>query len=119
MHAYYLCQGASSTRCKLHLGYLRSGVLFAAVILIPAIGYRWLRWSPVFAFWFAYVMTRPLGASFADWLGKERGAGGLGWGAGPVSAWLLLAIVAGVAYLTITRRDLQSDVRSVVDLADG
>ena len=52
------------------LGYFYSAVLFAAVIAVPATGYWVLRWNPVFCFWFAYVVTRPLGASVADWLGK-------------------------------------------------
>ncbi len=54
----------------LHLGYGLSMVLFAGVIVIPAVGYRWLSWNSIFTFWFAYVVTRPLGASFADWVGK-------------------------------------------------
>ena len=62
------------------LGYLASGLLFAAVIAIPAFGYWRLRWNAIFCFWFAYVATRPLGASFADWMGKPKSAGGLGPG---------------------------------------
>ena len=56
------------------------------------------------AFWFAYVMTRPLGASFADWMGKSRHAGGLGLGDGPVALVLGLLIAALVGYLTVTGR---------------
>ncbi|MDQ1484625.1 MAG: hypothetical protein QOJ62_318, partial [Actinomycetota bacterium] len=54
------------TAYTLHLGYFPSALVFAAVISIPAIGFRLLRWNGVFAFWFAYVVTRPLGASIAD-----------------------------------------------------
>jgi len=54
------------TAATLHLGYFLSVVLFAVIIAIPAIGYWRFRWNPVFAFWFAYVATRPLGASLAD-----------------------------------------------------
>ncbi len=95
------------TATTLHLGYLASGVLFAAVIAIPAIGYRLLRWDAVFSFWFAYVATRPLGASFADYLGKPKSVGGLGLGDGPVTLVLALAIFCLVAFLAVTHRDVQ------------
>jgi uncharacterized membrane-anchored protein len=95
------------TATTLHLGYLASGVLFAAVIAIPATGYRLLRWDAVFSFWFAYVATRPLGASFADYLGKPKSAGGLGLGDGPVALALALAIFCLVAFLAVTHRDVQ------------
>jgi uncharacterized membrane-anchored protein len=52
----------------LGLGTLVSTFVFLAVILVPAVGYKWLRLNEVLAFWFAYTITRPLGASFADWL---------------------------------------------------
>jgi uncharacterized membrane-anchored protein len=96
------------TAVTLGLGYLASGLLFAGVIAVPAIGYRWLGWNPIFAFWFAYVATRPLGASFADWMGKPQSVGGLGWGGGTVAIGLGSAIFCLVAYLAITRRDVQS-----------
>jgi uncharacterized membrane-anchored protein len=89
------------------LGYVGSMVLFAAVMVIPVVGYRSGRWSPTLCFWFAYVVTRPLGASFADWLGKPTSSGGLGWGSGPVAVGLTAAIVVLVAYLGLTRRDVQ------------
>jgi uncharacterized membrane-anchored protein len=91
------------------LGFLDSGLLFAGVIAIPAVGYRYLRWNPIFTFWFAYVMTRPLGASFADYMGKPVSASGLGWGDGPVCLALVLAMVALVAYLSVTRTDVQAE----------
>lgn len=94
------------TATTLHLGYLGSLVLFAVVILVPAIGYRWLRWNSILTFWFAYVVTRPLGASLADWLGKPRSAGGLDVGDGPVSLALAVLIVGVVCHLTVTRCDV-------------
>jgi len=99
------------TAVTLGLGYFASIVLFAAIISIPAIGYRRLRWNAVLCFWFAYVMTRPLGASLADWLGKPQSAGGLGWGSGWVSLALTSAIVVVVAYLGTTGKDLQNGPR--------
>jgi uncharacterized membrane-anchored protein len=60
----------------------------------------------------------PLGASFADWMGKSQGVGGLGWGDGNVALALSVAIIGLVAYLAITRRDVQ-DARRVAPAADG
>ncbi len=100
------------TAVTLHLGYLLSAVLFACMIAVPAIGYRWLGWNPILSFWSAYVLTRPLGASVADWLGKPRSFGGLGWGDGPVAFALTGMIAVLVTYLAITRRDVQGRVRT-------
>ena len=97
------------TAYTFHLGYFFSIVLFAAVIVIPAVGYWRFGWNAIFAFWFAYVVTRPLGASFADWMGKPVSLGGLGWGQGPVSLVLTVIIVCLVAYLAATRKDVQGD----------
>jgi uncharacterized membrane-anchored protein len=95
-----------------HLGYFSSGLLFLGVIAIPAIGYWLLRWNAVFSFWFAYVATRPLGASFADWMGKPQTVGGLGWGSGKVALGLTIAIFCLVAFLAFTRRDVQGRNRA-------
>jgi len=92
------------TAVALGIGYLPSIVLFAALIAIPALGYRLLRFDAVFAFWFAYVLTRPLGASVADWLGKPRAEGGVGVGAGWVSLGFVLVMVALVAVMQLRRR---------------
>ncbi|HEX3781473.1 MAG TPA: hypothetical protein VHX38_17575 [Pseudonocardiaceae bacterium] len=97
------------TATTLHLGYLGSIVLFAVIILIPAAGFRWLRWNSIFSFWFAYVVTRPLGASVADWLGKPTSVGGRGVGDGTVSVVLAVLIIGLVAFLTVTRRDVQRE----------
>jgi uncharacterized membrane-anchored protein len=95
------------TAITFHLGYDYSIVLFAAMIAVPAIGFRWLRWNAVLSFWFAYVVTRPLGASVADWIGKPKFVGGLGVGDGPVVLTLTVAIFCFVAYLAVTRKDVQ------------
>ena len=99
----------------LGLGYFGSGLLFAVVITVPAIGYARFRLNAIFAFWFAYVATRPLGASFADWLGKPGSLRGLGLGNGRVALALTTLIFCLVAYLGITRRDVQSSDAGVVD----
>ena len=85
------------------LGYGPSALLFAVAFVAPAIAWRWFGLSPVIAFWWAYVITRPLGASIADWLGKAS-LGGLGIGDGPVAVVLTIAIVGLVAYLARTSR---------------
>ncbi len=90
------------------LGYLASGLLFGAVIAVPAIGYWRFHWNPILSFWIAYVATRPLGASFADWMGKPQSVGGLGWGDGTVALALTVMIFCLVAFLAITRRDVQN-----------
>jgi uncharacterized membrane-anchored protein len=97
------------TAVTFHLGYLLSGLLFAAVIAIPALGYWRFHWNAIFAFWFAYVITRPLGASFADWMGKPTSARGLGWGEGPVSLGFAVIIAVLVAYLSVTHKDVQGE----------
>ena len=86
----------------LHLGYLASAVLYAALIAVPALVWWRLRLDAVVAFWAAYVLTRPLGASLADWLGKPRDRSGLGLGDGTVTLVAALAIVVLVA--TVGRR---------------
>lgn len=95
------------TASTLHLGYFASAAVFAVAILIPAAGYRWLRWNSVFSFWAAYVLTRPLGASIADGLGKPPSVGGLGFGDGLVALVLAALILAMVAYLAISKADVQ------------
>ncbi|HEX4225041.1 MAG TPA: hypothetical protein VHZ97_21935, partial [Pseudonocardiaceae bacterium] len=105
------------TAVTLHLGYGLSIVLFAVIILIPVLGYRFLGWNSIFSFWFAYVITRPLGASVADWLGKAKSVGGLGVGDGVVSVVLAVLIIGFVAYLAISRRDVQRDEMSNVTRA--
>jgi uncharacterized membrane-anchored protein len=105
------------TATTFHLGYFASGLLFASVIAVPAVGYWRFGWSAIFSFWFAYVATRPVGASFADWMGKPQSVGGLGWGDGTVALTLTIIIFCLVAYLAITRADVQS-VGRVPGVAD-
>jgi uncharacterized membrane-anchored protein len=96
------------TASTLGLGYFPSAALFAALIAIPAIGYRWLRWNAVLCFWLAYVATRPLGASIADGLGKPKPLTGLGLGDGLVAV-VFAAVIAGVvAYLAVSKADVQT-----------
>jgi uncharacterized membrane-anchored protein len=73
------------TAISLNIGFFGSAALFAAIIAIPAIGWARFKLNPIVAFWGAYILTRPLGASFADGFSKSTG-GGLGLGDGTVSA---------------------------------
>jgi uncharacterized membrane-anchored protein len=90
------------TAVTLHLGYLGSGVMFLVVIAIPALAHWRFGMNPILAFWFAYIATRPLGASFADWMGVSHARGGLDLGAGPVSIALAILIIGFVIYLSLT-----------------
>ncbi|MFD5338150.1 hypothetical protein [Streptomyces hawaiiensis] len=87
------------------LGYLGSVVLFAAAICVPALAHRWSGLNAVAAFWSAYVITRPLGASLADWMADGRSRGGLALGLEPVTLAWTVAIVGFVAYLAASQRD--------------
>ena len=95
------------TAYTLGLGYFTSAVLFGALILVPALGFWRFHLNAVLAFWTAYVLTRPLGASIADWLGKPTQLSGLGWGDAPVSLLFGVLIVICVASMTVAGRQLQ------------
>jgi uncharacterized membrane-anchored protein len=90
------------------LGYLGAGVLFTAVIAIPAIAYWRLGLNAIVAFWFAYIVTRPVGASFADYLGFPPSVGGAGIGHGPVALVSALIIAVLVGYLAVTGKDVMT-----------
>ncbi|MEU0500789.1 hypothetical protein [Nocardia sp. NPDC005998] len=87
------------TAATLHLGFLLSSVLFAVAITVPALAWRWARLNAVLAFWAAYVVTRPLGASLTDWLASDHNDGlnlGTGWItlASAVPMIVLIAVLA-------------------------
>ena len=95
------------TAMPLHLGYLASGIMFSAVILIPLVGWWRFRLNSVVAFWFAYVVTRPIGASFADYFNKPHALSGANFGNAPTAAVFLIAVALLVAYVAIVRADIQ------------
>jgi uncharacterized membrane-anchored protein len=107
------------TAVTLHLGYLVSGVLFALLFAIPIISHCWFGLNEIFTFWFAYIMTRPFGASFADWFGMPHSSGALGLDKGLVSIFLTTLIVIFVAYLTVTRKDVQREPAEFKHTAHG
>ena len=96
------------TATSLNMGYLPSGLFFLGVILLPLIGWRWLRLNPIFAFWAAYIVTRPLGASFADWISKPSSATGINFGDGPTALVFAVAVLVLTVYLAIARPDIQT-----------
>ena len=96
------------------LGYLTTGLLFAGIIAAFAFGYYVLKLNGILMFWLAYIFTRPLGASFGDLLSQPLEYGGLGFGTVFTSALFLGAIVAIVAYMTMTH-----DGEGRVAAADG
>jgi uncharacterized membrane-anchored protein len=90
---------------KFSLGYLTTLLLFVAVIAVVAALWRFTSINGVLAFWLAYVMTRPLGASTGDFL-SQKGNQGLNLGTSGTSYLFLAAIVALVAFLQIRKPDI-------------
>ena len=99
------------TASVLGLGYLASAIMFLFIIVIPAVFWWRFGLNSVAAFWFAYVVTRPLGASFADYFGRARALSGAGFGSGRVAVIVAIAVAILVGYLAVTRRDIQPPVR--------
>jgi uncharacterized membrane-anchored protein len=95
------------TATALGLGYLGSGILFGVVILIPAVAWWRFNLNAVVAFWCAYVVTRPLGASFADYISKPPALSGIGFGDGPTALVFTIAVAVLVLYLAIAQPDIQ------------
>ncbi len=98
------------TATAVHLGYLASGIMFFVVILIPAVLWRGFGLNAVVAFWFAYVVTRPLGASFADYVSKPHSISGINFGDGPTALTATLIVVVLVGYLAVAKTDIQQPV---------
>lgn len=92
----------------LGLGYLAAAFLFCGVILIPWAGWKFLRWNAIFAFWFAYVITRPVGTSFADYFSKGHDVSGIDFGDWQTALVLTSLVVILVAYTAVARYDIQS-----------
>lgn len=88
------------TAVTLNLGYLSSGVLFTVLILVPLVAWR-LGFNAIASFWTAYILTRPLGASFADWFAKPTPMSGLGHGDGIVTVLTLAAIAVLVGWVAV------------------
>ena len=90
----------------LKLGYANSVLIFGALIAVVTIAYYGFKANAVLAFWIAYILTRPLGASLGDSLSQPVANGGIGLGATATSAIFLATILSLVLYLTATRKDV-------------
>lgn len=93
------------------LGYWKSGLIFAGLIVLVTIAHYVFKLNVVWAFWIAYILTRPLGASFGDFLSQSRNAGGLGLGTVGTSIIFLVIILALVIYLTKSKKDVRPVTR--------
>lgn len=94
---------------KYGVGYLPSALIFGGVIALIALANWKLKLNAVLAFWLAYILTRPLGASLGDWFSQARAAGGLNLGTTGTSFLFLAAILALVVYLAVTKKDATLD----------
>jgi uncharacterized membrane-anchored protein len=91
---------------KLELGFLPSAGIFAGAIAIVTIAHLRFKLNAILAFWIAYILTRPLGASIGDWLSQPVNETGLGLGTILTSLIFLATILTLVVYLAITKRDV-------------
>jgi len=96
------------TATSLNMGYLPSGIFFLVLFLLPAPA--WLRFglNGVVAFWMSYILTRPLGASFSDYIGKPSNITGINFGNGPTALLFAVATIFAASYLAVARPDIQS-----------
>lgn len=90
---------------QLGLGYAISGLIFGGLIALITLAFYALRLNAVFAFWSAYVLTRPLGASIGDFLTQAHKDGGLALSTTTVSVAFVAIIIALVTYLTVSQAD--------------
>ena len=90
---------------RLELGYRLSAIIFAVLIVMVASTYYIFKANSVLTFWIAYILTRPQGASIADYLIHSKRHGGLGLGTVPVNGFFFFMIIGLVTYLAITKKD--------------
>src|SRR3954447_16270042 len=91
---------------RLNVGFAWSVAIFAGAIALVTLAHYAFGLNAVLAFWIAYILTRPLGASIGDELSQARKDGGLGLGTTVTSALFLAAILVVVTYLALTKRDV-------------
>jgi uncharacterized membrane-anchored protein len=90
---------------KLNVGYWKSALIFAGVIALVAGAHYFLKLNAILAFWIAYILTRPLGASIGDYMSQPKADGGLALGTTVTSLIFLATILVLVIYLQLTRTD--------------
>ncbi|WP_342048012.1 COG4705 family protein [Bacillus sp. OTU530] len=91
---------------QLGLGYLRTGITVVIIIACVSLVWRLLKLDRILAFWVAYILTRPLGASLGDYLSQSKMNGGLGLGTTITSVIFLIAILAIIVFLAVTKIDI-------------
>ncbi|KUM24863.1 hypothetical protein AU467_28790 [Mesorhizobium loti] len=94
---------------RFEIGYLTTGLIFGGVIALITLGYYVLGLNSILAFWLAYILTRPLGASFGDLLSQPVEYGGLGFGTTFTSLAFLGCIIALVLYMTVRKSSDEAD----------
>ncbi|GAB0115607.1 COG4705 family protein [Acidisoma sp. C75] len=107
------------TAATLGFGFFYSGLLFLALFLAPGLLYRAGALGSIPAFWISYIMTRPLGASFADWAGKPVSWGGKGLGSGHVALVLTAAILLLVGMASLRGAGRAAEDRRHLARAEG
>lgn len=95
---------------SLQLGYPLSALVFGGLIVLVWFANNYLKLNSVLAFWIAYILTRPMGASIGDYLSQTTNDGGLGLGTVITSAIFLIAILCTVIYLSKTKKDVIKSV---------
>jgi uncharacterized membrane-anchored protein len=93
---------------QLGLGYLNTGITVVMIIFCIFLAWKFLKLDGVLAFWIAYILTRPLGASLGDYLSQPKNNGGLGLGTTVTSVIFLIAILAIIILLAVTKIDTKA-----------
>lgn len=91
---------------QLGLGYLLTGITTLIIIVCVFLAWKFLKLDGILAFWIAYILTRPLGASLGDYLSQPKMNGALGLGTTVTSVIFLIAILSIVIYLAVTKFDI-------------
>ncbi|TPI37765.1 hypothetical protein FJW07_18580 [Mesorhizobium sp. B3-1-9] len=99
---------------RFEMGYLTTGVIFGGVIAAIALAWFFLGLNSILAFWLAYILTRPFGASFGDLLSQPVEYGGMGFGTTATSLTFLGCIVVIVLYMTL-RNLIDEDEQALLD----
>ena len=103
------------TASSLNMGYLPSGLFFLGVFLLPALAWWRFGLNSVAAFWAAYIVTRPLGASFSDWISKPANITGLNFGNGRTAIVFAVVVALLVGYLAVARPDVQPSSEPAIE----
>ena len=95
---------------QLGFGYLNTGIGVVIIIALVFLAYKFVKLDGVLAFWIAYILTRPLGASLGDYLSQPKVNGGLGLGTTVTSVIFLIAILAIIIFLAFSKIDNNAEI---------